>query len=157
MGHRLTLAMRSWQATVDWDGEGPSAVEVTVDLDSLEVLKGVGGAMPLSSPEKTLVRTNALKSLRVHRFSQSRFVATDVDREDDVLRLSGKLDLNGRTADQTVDVRAEAAGEHWRISAWAQVRHSDFGIKQYSMLIGAMKVADEVQVALVATVPRRPA
>jgi hypothetical protein len=28
------------------------------------------------------------------------------------------------------------------------VRHTDFGIKQYSMLMGAMKVADEVEITL---------
>ena len=42
MGHRLTIAMTAWQATVSWSGEEPSAVELTVDVDSLEVLRGDG-------------------------------------------------------------------------------------------------------------------
>jgi polyisoprenoid-binding protein YceI len=154
MGHRLTIAMRSWQATVDWDGDEPCAVEVTVDLDSLDVVKGGGGVTPLTGPEKTLVRANALKCLRAQRFSRSRFVATNVDREGDSLRLAGKLDLNGHTADQIVGVRVEDTGENWRVTGRAQVRHSDLGIKQYSMLMGAMKVADEVAVTLAATLPR---
>ncbi|MDH6195735.1 polyisoprenoid-binding protein YceI [Mycobacterium frederiksbergense] len=157
MGHRLTIAMRSWRATVDWDGDEPTGVEVTVELDSLEVLRGEGGMTPLSGPEKALVRTNALKTLRAKRFPQATFRSTSMEHDADSVRLPGTLDLNGRTADQTVDVRIEDAGDSWRISGRAQVRHSDFGIKQYSMLMGAMKVADEVEVTLSATLPRNPA
>ena len=53
MGHRLTIAMNSWRATVSWAGDEPSAVDLEVDVDSLEVLRGEGGVTPLSGPEKT--------------------------------------------------------------------------------------------------------
>ncbi|WP_286214945.1 YceI family protein [Mycolicibacterium mageritense] len=144
MGHRLTIAVRSWHATVEWDGDDPAAVEVTVDLDSLDVLRGEGGMTPLSGTEKTLVRTNASKTLRVKRFPEARFRSTAIDREADSLRLTGTLELGGKTGDQTVEVRV---GDK-EISGAAVVRHTDFGIKQYSMLMGAMKVADDVRVTL---------
>ncbi|WKG03672.1 YceI family protein [Mycolicibacterium sp. HK-90] len=151
MGHRLTIAMRSWQATVAWEEDRPSAVEVTVDLDSLEVLRGEGGMTPLSGAEKVLVRTNALKTLRAKRFPQAVFRSTDIARDDDAYRIVGDLEIAGHRAAQTVEVRVEAE-DPWRVSGQAQVRHGDFGIKQYSMLMGAMKVADEVRVTFAATV-----
>jgi polyisoprenoid-binding protein YceI len=157
MGHRLTIAFTSWQAIVEWDGDQPSGLELTVEIDSLEVRRGEGGMTPLSGAEKALVRSNALKTLRASRFPQARFVATSIDREGDSLRLSGTLDLNGHTGEQAVQVQVEDAGESWRISGQAHVRHSDFGVKQYSMLLGAMKVADQVQVTLSATVARTAA
>lgn len=156
MGHRLTIAFTSWQAVVEWDGEQPSAVEVTVELDSLDVLRGEGGMTPLSGAEKVLIRSNALKTLRAKRFPRAGFVSTAIDRGEDALRASGTLDLNGRTAAQALQVRAEDAGDSWRISAEARVRHTDFGIKPYSMLMGAMKVADEVRVTFAATVGKSP-
>lgn len=151
MGHRLTIAMRSWRATVDWDGDGPSAVEVAVDLDSLDVVHGEGGMTPLSGAERALVRTNALKTLQTKRFPQATFRSSAIDRDGDAVRLVGHLQLGGRSGEQTVDVRVERGDADWRISGEAVVRHTDFGIKQYSMLMGAMKVADEVRVGLVAT------
>ena len=148
MGHRLTIVMRSWLATVDVDGDEPVAVEVTVDLDSLDVLAGEGGMTPLSGTEKTLVRNNALKSLQAKRFPQAVFRSSAIERSDDAWRLTGILDLGGRSGAQTVVVHVAQDGAGLRITGEAVVRHSDHRIKQFSMLMGAMKVADEVRVTL---------
>lgn len=148
MGHRLTIALRSWQATVDWDGDQPCAVELTIDLGSLDVVRGEGGLTPLSGAEKAVARTNALKTLQAKRFPQATFRSSEIDRDGDTLRLVGTLQIAGRSGQQTVDVHVGPDGVAQRITAEAAVRHSDFGIKQYSMLMGAMKVADEVQVTL---------
>ncbi|WP_208301214.1 YceI family protein [Mycobacterium sp. DL440] len=150
MGHRLTIAMRSWHATVEWDGEEPAAVEVTVDLDSLDVLRGEGGMTPLTGAEKVLIRSNALKTLRAKKFPQARFRSTSIERSGSVVRLVGVLDLAGRSAEQTVEVEVVSDDS---LTGAASVRHSDFGVKQYSMLMGAMKVADEVGVSLAVTRP----
>lgn len=104
MGHRLTIAMRSWLATLDVDGDEPVAVEVTVDLDSLDVLAGEGGMTPLSGAEKTLVRNNALKSLQAKRFPQAIFRSSSIERGEDSWRLAGTLDLTGQSREQTVVV-----------------------------------------------------
>ncbi|HWT47423.1 MAG TPA: YceI family protein, partial [Mycobacterium sp.] len=48
MGHRLTIAMNRWQATVNWTGAEPVAAELTVEIDSFEVLGGEGGVKGLS-------------------------------------------------------------------------------------------------------------
>ena len=159
MGHRLTIAMRSWLATVDVDEGEPSAVEMTVDLNSLDVLTGEGGMTPLSGSEKTLVRANALKTLQTKRFPQAKFRSSAIERSDDGWRLVGTLDLGGRSSEQTVVVqvaRDGADGTDLRITGEALVRHSDHRIKQFSMLMGAMKVADEVRVTLTAQLGTGP-
>ncbi len=154
MGHRLTIVMRSWLATVDVDGDEPIAVEVTVDLDSLDVLAGEGGMTPLSGTEKTLVRNNALKSLQAKRFPQAIFRSSAIERGEDSWRLAGTLDLSGQSRAQSVVVHVTPDGADVRIAGEAVVRHSDHRIKQFSMLMGAMKVADEVRVTLTVNAQR---
>lgn len=150
MGHRLTIAMRSWLGTVEVAGDEPTAVEVTVDLDSLDVLTGEGGMTPLSGTEKTLVRNNALKSLQAKRFPQATFRSSAIERTDDGWRLTGTLDLSGQSHEQSAVVHVAQDSAALRITGEAVVRHSDHRIKQFSMLMGAMKVADEVRVTLTA-------
>jgi polyisoprenoid-binding protein YceI len=147
MGHRLTIAMNSWQAAVSWSGDEPSAVEMTVDVESLEVLRGEGGVTPLSGPEKTLARANALKCLGADRYPTISFRADEVAQTSDGYRLMGTLEIRGKTRPRSVDLRVQDLGATWRMSCEALVRQSDFGIKPYSKFMGAMRVADDVTVA----------
>ncbi|AKS31728.1 YceI family protein [Mycolicibacterium goodii] len=151
VGHRLTIAMRSWEATVFWQGDGdgaePVKAELTIDVESLEVVGSEGGVTPLSGAEKTVVRNNALKLLRARRFPQARFVSSDIERVGDIVRMHGAFEFFGKVRDHVLEVRI-ADGV---ICGETVVRHGDYGIKQYSMLIGAMKVADEVRVTFTAT------
>ncbi|OHU99220.1 YceI family protein [Mycobacterium talmoniae] len=151
MGHRLTIAMRHWRATVRWaDGE-PATAELTVAVDSLEVLHGEGGVTPLSGPEKALVRSNALRSLDARRYPQIRFAANTVEPTADGYRLTGELDIHGTTRRQVIELRTTNSGAMWELSSKAAVRQSDFGVRPYSMMMGALKVADEVTVTFHAT------
>ncbi len=147
MGHRLTIAMSRWQATVSWNGAEPVTAGLTVEVDSFEVLRGEGGVKGLSGPEKTMVRSNALKSLDAGRYPDIRFTAEVIDKTDDGYRLTGKLQIRGKTRDHTIDLRTEDLGDSWRMSTESTVRQSDYGIKPYSMLMGSMQVADDVSVS----------
>lgn len=147
LGHRLTIAMNSWRATVRWAGGEPAAVELTVEVDSLEVLRGEGGVKGLSGPEKAVARSNALKSLDAQRFHQIRFRADDIEKTVDGYRLAGGLEIHGETRKRVVDVRAVDLGAAWRLSCEADVRQSDFGVKPFSLLMGSVKVVDDVTVS----------
>lgn len=150
MGHRLTIAMRRWQATVTWaDGE-PAAAHLTVDVDSLEVLRGEGGVTPLSGPEKILVRSNALRQLDAGRFPQIRFDADTIEQSQDGYSLAGRLQIRGKTRAQVIALRTDDLGDAWRLSNQTVVRQSDFGVKPYSLLMGSLKVADDVTVSFTA-------
>ncbi|HEY2085079.1 MAG TPA: YceI family protein [Mycobacterium sp.] len=150
MGHRLTIAMRSWQATTQWDSDQPVSAELTVDVGSLEVVRGEGGLTPLSGPEKILVRSNALRSLDARRFPLISFSAETIEKTDDGYRLTGTLAIHGKTRAQTVEVRTDDLDGSWWLSSETTVRQSDFGIKPYSQLLGSLKVADDVTVLFTA-------
>ena len=151
MGHRLTIAMNSWQATVRWAGSEPAAAELTVDVASLDVLRGEGGVTPLSGPEKALVRSNALKSLDADRFPQIRFQAEHIEKTGDGYRLTGTLEIHGSARDRVIELRVADLGVSWRLSGEADVRQSEFGVKPYSLLMGSLKVVDDVAVSFAAS------
>jgi polyisoprenoid-binding protein YceI len=150
IGHRLTIAMKRWQATVRWSGSEPAAAKLTVDVDSLEVLHGEGGVTPLSGPEKVLVRSNALRQLDAGSFPQICFEAETIEKSGDGYRLAGTLQIRGKTRAQVIDLRTDDLGDAWRLSSQASVRQSDFGVKPYSLLMGSLKVADDVTVSYIA-------
>jgi polyisoprenoid-binding protein YceI len=150
MGHRLTIAMTAWLATVRWSGGEPVEAELTVEVESLQVLKGEGGVKALSGPEKALARSNALRVLDAERFPQIRFRANDIDKSDDGYLLTGTLEIHGVVGECGIGLRVEDLGEKWRLSGKADVRQSEFGIKPYSMLLGSMKVVDSVTVSFTA-------
>jgi polyisoprenoid-binding protein YceI len=154
IGHRLTIALTSWQAEVSWNGSEPAAVELTAEMDSLEVLMGQGGVKPLSAPEMALARSNALKSLDADQFARIRFYAGDIEKTGDGYRLTGTLEIHGKSRKRVIDLRVEDLGESWQLSSDAAVRQSDFGIKPYSMLMGSVKVVDEVKVSLTVDRPK---
>ena len=147
MGHRLTIAMDTWQAVVSWAGDRPAAVRVTVEVDSFAVRRGEGGLTPLSPPEKTLIRVNALKCLDSARYPRIRFDCSDVAPIDGGYRLAGTLEIHGREHPHTVDVRVTDLGDSWELRCDTAVLHSDYRVKRYSMLMGSMQVADEVTVS----------
>ncbi len=154
MGHRLTIVLRSWQAGAQWRGGRPVSAELTVDLDSLEVVRGEGGVTPLTGPEKSVARSNALKSLGVKKFPQVRFSADRIERTDDGYRLTGTLEIHGTARPQTVDLAIEDRGDQWAMSAQVPVTQSAFGLKPFSLMMGALKVADEVTVVFSGSHPK---
>jgi polyisoprenoid-binding protein YceI len=147
MGHRLTIAINAWHATVTWTGGEPASVELIVEVNSLEVRKGEGGITPLSAPEKTVVRSNALNTLGARRFPRIRFGSSDIGKTRDGYRLAGTLEIHGTTRTLVVDVRVDDPGRSWAMACETGVRQSDYGIKPYSLLMGAVKVADHVTVS----------
>ena len=154
MGHRLTIAMEGWQATVDWQGAEPVSAELVVDVDSLAVLKGEGGLTPLAGPEKGVARSNALKSLDVKKFPKITFTATAIGKTSGGYRLTGSLEIHGVTRPQVVDVAADDRGDSWALSTEVHVTQTDFGIKPISLFMGSMKTADEVVITFVGTYPK---
>ncbi|BBX18660.1 S-adenosyl-L-methionine-dependent methyltransferase [Mycolicibacterium duvalii] len=149
MGHRLTIAM-AWRASVQWSGDEPTAVELTVDVDSLEVVRGEGGVTPLSGPEKAVARANALKVLDGKKFPHIVYRTSAVAEAAEGYVLTGTLQIRDRVRDCAIDLRVEDLGDSWRMSCDAVVSHADFGLKPYSLMMGAMKVADEVAVSFTA-------
>lgn len=154
MGHRLTIVMQSWQAAVAWADDEPAGAELVVDVDSLQVLNGEGGVTPLSGPEKLVVRSNALKSLDAKKHPTITFRADVVVKTETGYRLEGILQIHGKTRNQVVDLAVDDTGDAWVLSVQVPVTQTEFGVKPYSLLMGSMKVADEVTIGFTAKRPQ---
>ncbi|MEA2156806.1 MAG: hypothetical protein QOE11_2946 [Solirubrobacteraceae bacterium] len=134
MGHNLTLGVTSWEATVE-GGESPS-IKLTADGGSLEVVSGEGGAKPLSDKDKKDIK----KSIdgKVLGSSQITFTSSEVTDS----QAKGDLSIAGGSSQVTVPI--SVSGD--KISGSIQLSQKDFGIKQFSAMMGALKVSDRVTV-----------
>lgn len=151
MGHRLTLVLESWSGTVRWEGDSPVEVTLTADLDSLRVADGEGGVTPLTGAEKGVARGNALKTLDSKTYPTVEFRSASVSPTEAGFRLHGPVSIHGVSKQVDVEVRVDHTGDTPRITSEVTVAQTDFGIRPFSMMMGAMKVADDVVVALSAT------
>jgi YceI-like domain len=143
-GHDLLIHVEAWSATLDLD-----APRLTLDADatSLHVIEGKGGMMALGDDDSANIRqTIDDEVLRRHDIE---FRSTAVERTDGGLAVRGDLTLVGTTRPIAFDL---ALGE--RVTGVAVVKQTDWGIKPYTALFGALKVADEVRVEIDAKLPQ---
>ena len=137
-GHNLTIEVTSWSGSLDSTG-----ATLEVDPASLRVIEGSGGMQALDDDDKAnieqTIRDEVLTSGPIE------FRSTEVAANGDSLRLSGELNLMGARRPVALDV---SAGGDGALRASAVVKQSDWGIKPYSGLFGALKVVDEIEVLL---------
>jgi polyisoprenoid-binding protein YceI len=144
-GHDLTLEVTAWNGALEL-GENPSDSSVTLRADgsSLRVLEGKGGMQSLGDDDKhnieQTIDDDVLKSTAMEFRS-----STVEGGSDGRLRVSGELELAGQTNPVQFDLTLTPDGH---LSGTATVKQSDWGIKPYSTLFGALKVADEVTVTI---------
>lgn len=148
-GHKLTMRMHTWHARAEVDDDGhPISVELTVPVDSLEVIKGEGGLTPWTGVEAGTARKNALKSLDANDHPTIVYRSTAVARDGDVYRVSGDLTVHGVTRPHPLTVTADGQ----TFSAETVVTQTDFKIKPFSLMMGTVKVADTVRLTISAHV-----
>lgn len=56
------------------------------------------------------------------------------------------MEIHGTSRPQAVDVKVADEGDALALSARVSVTQSDFGVKPYSLMMGTLKVADEVTI-----------
>jgi hypothetical protein len=145
VGHNLVLEVGRWQGTLR-----PDAVELTADARSLRVVSGSGGATPLGDSEKASIAQTIDEE--VLKGGTIAFRSTRVAQRDGGYAVEGELDLLGVTRPLAFELTLDGD----RLTGSARLKQSDWGIKPYSALFGTLKVADEVEVAIDASIPRRP-
>ncbi|HEV7881928.1 MAG TPA: YceI family protein [Solirubrobacteraceae bacterium] len=145
-GHDLVLEVTSWEATLDV-GDSPS-LQLSADPTSLKVIEGQGGMQALDDDGKADIVKSIDKDVLKKKTIQ--FRSTSVDERDGGLAVNGELELAGKTAPVQFDVRV---GEDGALSGSAKVKQTDWGMKPYSALFGALKVNDEVEVVVDGKVP----
>ncbi|MGH3198757.1 MAG: YceI family protein [Streptosporangiaceae bacterium] len=145
-GHDLTIEVTRWSAKVSVPAEedgGPTAATVTAELDlgSLEVREGTGGAKPLSDRDRRDIKKQMSGILGdgAASFASSRIIASGASGG----AIEGTLTLNSKTQPARLQVTTPGSG---RYRGTATLVQSAFGIKPYVGFFGALKLRDEVGV-----------
>jgi polyisoprenoid-binding protein YceI len=149
-GHDLLLHVTAWEATLDVaDGGAEVSIELDVDSTSFRVLEGTGGMQALGDDDKVnieqTINDEVLRRMTIGFHS----TAVEVIGGEDVLRVQGELTLAAATRPVAFEVTAAADGS---LSASIKIKQTEWGIKPYSALFGALKVADEVEIDVSAAV-----
>lgn len=158
MGHDLTLTATRWSAVVAVDGESPrsSRVRATIESESLVVTEATGGAIGLSPSQKVEVEANIReKILHSAKHPEITFTSTSIDGDSAGGSVTGDLALAGKTRPVTLAVRLDDSSGNPTVSATTSIVQTEFGIKPYSAMLGALKVKDVVELAIDVRLPRQ--
>jgi hypothetical protein len=143
-GHDLIIAVTRWDATVEDAGEW--TVALNADPGSLEVREGLRGVKPLTDKDRAEIRKTI--DAKVLGSDPISFRSTRVQREDDQLTVEGELSMAGSTGPLTARL---AVGDGGAIGGTIPLTQSNWGIKPYRGLMGALKVRDEVEIVIEAS------
>ena len=145
-GHDLTLEVTEWNGTLRL-GEEPSdtAVALHADGSSLRVREGRGGMQKLGEDDKQNIQRTIDDEVLKSTSIDFRSSAVEGVPESGHLLVRGELEFAGRTNPIEFELTHLDDGH---ITGRAIVTQSDWGIKPYSALFGALNVADEVEVTV---------
>jgi hypothetical protein len=144
-GHDLMIEVTVWQATLEVaEDPGQTSLVLEADSTSLRVREGTGGMQALGDDDKAGIQETIddeiLKRERIE------FRSTEVQRADGGrMSVQGELTIAGKASPIAFEL---AIGDDGRLTGRAVVKQSYWGIKPYSALFGALKVADEVEVVV---------
>jgi polyisoprenoid-binding protein YceI len=152
-GHDLTLEITQWSASVTFPPEGSGATETLtaeLDLGSLAVREGTGGARPLTDRDRRDIQNQARKILG--SAGPARFTSTRVFKSASPAgggAIEGTLTLNGKSQSIRLQLATPAPG---RYRGSTTIRQTAFAITPYSGFFGALKLRDDVTVEFEVTV-----
>lgn len=146
VGHDLVIEVARWEAKVEIaaDPDG-SSIELSADPRSLEVREGLRGMKPLTDKDRQeihkLIDDKALKGQPIS------FRSTAVREAEGAggVTVEGDLTMGGNTRAIGVQLSVGADG---RVSGTIPLTQSRWGIKPYRGLMGALKVRDELEIVI---------
>jgi polyisoprenoid-binding protein YceI len=139
-GHDLVIDVQSWEATLEVGDN--SSLQLSADPSSLHVREGKGGLQALGDDDKADIRKTIDKD--VLKKKAISFRSTSVEPAGDGLKVSGELEMGGKSKPVSFDLSATDG----TLTGSAAIKQTDWGIKPYSALFGALKVNDEVKVVV---------
>jgi hypothetical protein len=142
-GHDLVIEVTAWSATLEvGDDSNPSSLGLNADAGSLRVREGTGGVHALGDDDRAEIERTIDDQVLLGQPIEFRSRAIEA-AEDGRLRVAGDLKLAGREHPLEFELEVEPDG---RIAGTAVVKQTDWGVKPYSALFGALKVKDEAEV-----------
>ena len=145
-GHDLVIVVTSWQGALVV-GESPeeSSVTLSADATSLRVREGTGGMQALDDGDMDNIRQTIDDEVLRRGAIEFRSDRVEVSGDGQHLKVDGTLTVGGTEAPLGFEL---AVGPDGGLTGTATVKQTDWGIKPYSALFGALKVADEVEVSV---------
>ena len=148
-GHDLVIDVGRWEATVEVGDDGRlAAVELEADSDSLHVREGLHGIKPLTDRDRAEIRKTIREKILAG--GPIEFRSTAIEPSDGRLTVHGELELAGRSRPARFELETAADG---RVRGTLPVTQSEWGIKPYRGLMGALKVRDTIEVVLDVPLP----
>jgi len=149
VGHDLVLDVSGWQARVTvGEDRAPTTIELDVDPRSLQVREGKHGVKPLSDGDRDEIRKNIDE--KVLRGQPIEFRSRQVSGREGALKVNGELTIAGQTRPAGFELELNDYGE---LSGTLTIVQSQWDIKPYRALMGALKVRDAVEIALEVRLP----
>jgi polyisoprenoid-binding protein YceI len=137
-GHDLTIDVTRWSGQL-----GQDQLDATIDLTSLAIREGRGGIKPLTDRDRRDITGQARKALDTGRYPEAAYAATSFSPDDSGGgAIDGTLTLHGQSHPLRLQVSKTGDGQY---RATATVVQSQFGIKPYSGMFGALKLRDDVE------------
>jgi polyisoprenoid-binding protein YceI len=145
-GHDLVIHVTSWEGTLEV-GDDPAATRIALSADatSLRVQKGTGGLQALGDDDKASIHQTIDDEVLKRQDISFRSTAVEPEGDGGRIRVTGDLTLAGTTRPVEFDLVVNDAG---KLSGTAVITQSLWGMKPYSALFGALKVADDVEIVL---------
>lgn len=152
-GHDLTIEITRWSARVtvpDPEGGGVAAATLNAELDlgSLAVREGSGGAKPLSDRDRRDIQVQARRILgdgAKASFISAKVILSSADASPDAGVIEGTLTIRGTSRPIRIQVTSPAPAQ---FRGRATVRQTDFGITPYSGFFGTLKLKNEIVIEL---------
>jgi len=148
-GHDLVMDVTSWSATLTVDGDSQCTVELNADPRSLRVVDGHGGAKPLSDKDRENIRENIDKKVLKGQAITFRCAGVALNGGG-TAPVNGEIEMAGNTRPVSFEVEVAPDGQ---VKGSVPLTQSEWGIKPFTAMMGALKVKDEVEVVLDARLP----
>jgi polyisoprenoid-binding protein YceI len=136
-GHDLIIEVQSWDAVLEVGDDGAARVELNADPRSLHPREGLRGVKPLSDRDRREIRKNIDDQVLGGEPIAFRSTAVEGDTVD------GELTMAGATRPARFRLTSGPGGE---LTGTTELVQSEWGIKPYRGLMGALKVRDSLEV-----------
>jgi polyisoprenoid-binding protein YceI len=156
VGHDLLIEMARWSGTVTIAGPDPSSasVEAGIEMASFTVLEGTGGVMPLSTHDRKDITGTSLRLMDVAGHPRATFASSAITRSNSGATITGTLTVRKHSGEVSLRV-TETGPSAWR--ATGTILQSAYGIKPYRAFLGALRVADRIDIEVVVDLSGRAA
>lgn len=147
-GHDLIIDVKNWKATATIaENPAQSSFTGTADVGSFSVREGVGGVKPLSEGDKADIKKNITQKILTS--PEISFTSTSVQPTGDSASVTGDMRIMGKTNPATIKLAKQGN----KVKGNFSIVQSQWGIKPFQAMMGALKVRDQVDIELEADLP----